>query len=127
MTKNTQPASTKAAFGKIRRGAKTEKKTMLAVPDFDPVIHERIRLGMVSALSANDAMSFTDLKRLLKTTDGNLSVHARKLEEAGYLTCSKFFDGRMPKTEYRLTSAGRQAFERYLRDMETMIRAARER
>lgn len=100
---------------------------MLAVPDFDPVIHERIRLGMVSALSANDAMSFTDLKRLLKTTDGNLSVHARKLEEAGYLTCSKFFDGRMPKTEYRLTSAGRQAFERYLRDMESMIRAARER
>lgn len=100
---------------------------MLAVPDFDPIIHERIRLGMVSALSANDAMSFTDLKRLLKTTDGNLSVHARKLEEAGYLTCSKFFDGRMPKTEYRLTSAGRQAFERYLRDMESMIRAARER
>lgn len=84
-----------------------------------------MRLGIVSALSANDALSFTALKRILKTTDGNLSVHAHKLEEAGYLSCSKFFEGRMPKTEYKLTWAGKQAFERYLRDMEAMIRAVR--
>jgi DNA-binding HxlR family transcriptional regulator len=84
-----------------------------------------MRLGILSALSANDVLSFTDLKRLLKTTDGNLSVHAHKLEEAGYLTCAKFFDGRMPKTEYKLTSSGRQAFERYLRELESMITAVR--
>lgn len=84
-----------------------------------------MRLGIISALSANDVLSFTDLKRLLKTTDGNLSVHAHKLEDAGYLTCSKFFNGRMPRTEYKLTSSGRQGFERYLRDMESMIRAVR--
>jgi len=84
-----------------------------------------MRLGIVSALSANDGLSFTYLRRLLKTTDGNLSVHARKLEEAGYLSCSKFFEGRLPKTEYKLTPSGRQAFDRYLRDMESVIRAVR--
>lgn len=110
---------------KRKQGAKQERPSGPVIPQFDSLIHERIRLGIISALSANDALSFTDLKRLLKTTDGNLSVHAHKLEEAGYLTCFKFFDGRMPKTEYRLTSSGRQAFEHYLRDMESMIRAVR--
>ncbi|HEX8984891.1 MAG TPA: transcriptional regulator [Bryobacteraceae bacterium] len=92
----------------------------------DRLIHERMRLGIVSALAANETLSFNDLKKLLKTTDGNLSVHARKLEEAGYIACSKFFEGRLPKTEYRLTAEGRQALERYLDHMEALIRATRE-
>lgn len=94
-------------------------------PELDRVIHERLRLAIVSALAVNDILSFTDLKALLKTSDGNLSVHARKLEEAGYVTCSKSFDGRIPRTEYRLTAAGRKALERYLDHMEALIRAAR--
>jgi DNA-binding MarR family transcriptional regulator len=81
----------------------------------------------VSALAVNDSLSFSDLKKLMKTTDGNLSVHARKLEEAEYIACSKSFEGRMPKTEYRLTAAGRRALERYLDHMEALIRATRER
>ncbi len=93
----------------------------------DRLIHERMRLGIVSALAANEKLTFNDLKKLLNTTDGNLSVHARKLEEAGYVACSKFFDGRLPKTEYRLTPAGRQALEHYLDHMEALIRATRER
>ena len=92
----------------------------------DRLIHERIRLGILSALAATDALSFNDLKKLLGTTDGNLSVHARKLEEANYIACSKSFEGRVPKTEYRLTAAGRRAFERYLDHMEAIIRSARE-
>ncbi len=95
--------------------------------DLDRLIHERIRLGIVSALAVNDSLSFNDLKKLLKTTDGNLSVHARKLEEAAYITCAKYFDGRLPKTEYRLAPAGRRALEHYLDHMEALIRAARER
>ena len=95
--------------------------------DLDRLIHERMRLGIVSALAANESLSFNDLKKLLKTTDGNLSVHARKLEEARYLTCTKFFEGRLPKTEYRLTPAGRRALEKYLDHMEALIRATRER
>jgi DNA-binding HxlR family transcriptional regulator len=95
--------------------------------DVDRLIHERIRLGIVSALAVNDALSFNELKRLIRTTDGNLSVHARKLEEAGYITCSKFFQGRLPKTQYRLTAAGRRALERYLSDMEALIEAMRDR
>jgi DNA-binding HxlR family transcriptional regulator len=95
--------------------------------ELDRLIHERIRLGIVSALTVNESLSFNDLKRLLATTDGNLSVHARKLEDAGYVTCSKFFDKRVPKTEYRLTAAGRDALERYLNHMEALIRAMRER
>ncbi len=91
----------------------------------DRLIHERIRLGIVSALAVNNHLSFNDLKKLLKTTDGNLRVHARKLEEADYVTCAKYFDGRTPKTEYRLTAAGRQALNRYLGHMESVIRAAR--
>jgi DNA-binding MarR family transcriptional regulator len=82
-------------------------------------------LGIASALAVNPSLSFVDLKKLLNTSDGNLSVHARKLEEAGYIACTKSFDGRIPKTEYRLTAAGRHALERYLNDMESLIRAAR--
>ncbi len=94
--------------------------------DLDRLIHERMRLGIVSALAVNERLSFNDLKALLQTTDGNLSVHARKLEEAGYVTCSKTFEGRMPKTQYSLTAAGRRALERYLGHMEALIRATRE-
>ncbi len=94
---------------------------------FNRLIHERMRLGIVSALAVNDCLTFSELKQLLKTTDGNLSVHARKLEEAAYITCSKSFDGRLPKTEYRLTASGRRALERYLDHMEALIRATRER
>ena len=95
------------------------------LPALDRTIHERIRLGIVSALAINDSLSFNDLRRLLKTTDGNLSVHARKLEEAHYITCSKSFDGRIPRTEYRLTAAGRRALENYITQMEELIRRTR--
>ena len=91
----------------------------------DRVIHERVRLAIVSALAVNDTLTFPELKRLIGTTDGNLSVHARKLEEAGYLSCHKSFEGRMPRTEYRLTSGGRQALEHYLEHMEGLIRSTR--
>ena len=93
--------------------------------ELDRLIHERVRLAIVSALAVNESLTFNDLKQLLNTTDGNLSVHARKLEEAQYVACNKFFDGRTPKTEYRLTAAGRQALNRYLGHMESVIRAAR--
>jgi len=94
-------------------------------PDLDRLIHERIRLGIVSALAVNRSLTFNELKALLKTTDGNLSVHARKLEEADYIVCTKSFDGRLPKTEYRLAASGRKALERYLNHMEALIRATR--
>ena len=94
-------------------------------PELDNLIHERIRLGIVSALAANSSLTFSELKDLLKTTDGNVSVHTRKLEDAEYITCTKSFEGRMPKTEYKLTAAGRAALERYLDHMEALIRAAR--
>ncbi len=93
------------------------------IPDLDRLIHERIRLGIVSALAANPSLTFNDLKRLLQTTDGNLSVHARKLEEAKYIACTKSFEGRVPKTEYALTPAGRKALEKYLDHMEALIQA----
>ena len=93
--------------------------------ELDRLIHERVRLAMVSALAVNDTLTFNELKTLLGTSDGNLSVHARKLEEARYVTCTKGFDGRVPRTEYRLTPAGRQALDRYLNHMEALIRAAR--
>lgn len=95
------------------------------IPALDRLIHERARLGIVSALAVNDFLSFSDLKRLLDTTDGNLSVHARKLEESGYIACKKFFEGRLPRTEYSLTAAGRRALDQYLSDMEAVIRATR--
>lgn len=91
--------------------------------ELDRVIHERVRLGIISALAANDCLTFNDLKRLLSLTDGNLSVHARKLEEAGYVACSKGFEGRVPRTEYKLTIAGRRALEKYLKHMEALIAA----
>jgi len=97
-----------------------------ALPDLDRLIHERMRLGIVSALAANQSLTFNELKKLLKTTDGNLSVHARKLEEANYIACAKSFQGRMPKTEYRLTDSGRKALEKYLNHMEALIHAMRE-
>ena len=96
-------------------------------PSLDRLIHERLRLGIVSALAANEALTFNDLKNLMNTTDGNLSVHARKLEDAGYIVCSKFFDGRVPKTEYKLTVAGRRALESYFGHMESLIQQARGR
>jgi DNA-binding HxlR family transcriptional regulator len=92
----------------------------------DRLIHERMRLGIVSALAVNASLTFNELKKLLETTDGNLSVHARKLEEAGYIACTKYFEGRLPKTEYRLTPQGRQALGRYLDHMEALIRATRD-
>ena len=96
------------------------------LPELDRLIHERIRLGIVSALATNDSLSFNDLKRVLKTTDGNLSVHARKLEEAEYISCVKFFEGRVPRTEYRLTAKGRAALAEYLDQMEEWIRVTRQ-
>jgi DNA-binding MarR family transcriptional regulator len=93
--------------------------------DLDRTIHERVRLGIVSALAVNESLSFNELKALMATTDGNLSVHARKLEEAEYVICTKSFEGRMPKTEYRLTPAGREALERYLSHMEALIRSVK--
>lgn len=93
----------------------------------EKLIHERLRLAIVSALAVNDTLSFSALKEMLGASDGNLSVHARKLEEAGYLTCTKGFDGRTPRTEYALTTAGRRALERYLAHMESLIKAVRAR
>jgi DNA-binding MarR family transcriptional regulator len=95
----------------------------LGIPNLDRLIHERIRLGIVSALAANASLTFSDLKKLLRTTDGNLSVHARKLEDGGYIACAKSFEGRMPKTEYTLTETGRRALEKYLNHMEALIQA----
>ena len=91
------------------------------------MIHERLRLGIVSALAGTGSLTFNELKALLGTTDGNLSVHARKLEDAGYVACTKSFEGRVPRTEYRLTTAGRRAFERYVDHMEALIHTVRDR
>lgn len=96
------------------------------LPDLDKLIHERLRLGIVSALAVNEKLSFNELKALLAASDGNLSVHARKLEEAGYVVCEKYIEGRMPKTEYRLTDAGREALDRYLGHMEALIHTMRD-
>ena len=116
-----------SALSRTRENVPRLTKAPEALPDLDRLIHERIRLGIISALAANSAssLSFNDLKRLLKTTDGNLSVHARKLEDAGYIACTKSFEGRMPKTEYALTAAGRKALEKYLNHMEALIHAMR--
>jgi DNA-binding HxlR family transcriptional regulator len=96
-------------------------------PKLDRLIHERLRLGILSALSVSESLTFNELKKMLDTTDGNLSVHARKLEEAGYIGCTKSFQGRVPRTDYRLTAAGKRALERYLDHMEALIRAMREK
>jgi DNA-binding HxlR family transcriptional regulator len=124
VAKGTSLARTQAPDTSAPRA---KKSAQAPVQDLDRLIHERVRLGIVSALAANSSLSFNDLKSLLKTTDGNLSVHARKLEEAGYITCNKTFQGRMPKTDYALTSAGRSALERYLDHMEALIEATRRR
>ena len=113
------------ALARTRENPSQHAKGPEALPDLDRLIHERIRLGIISALAANSSLSFNDLKRLLKTTDGNLSVHARKLEDAGYIACTKSFEGRMPKTEYALSAAGRKALEKYLNHMEALIHAMR--
>ena len=123
-----KPDKPKAAFsGPVRKQARerTHARTP-ELPELDRLIHERIRLGIVSALATNDSLSFNDLKRVLKTTDGNLSVHARKLEEAQYISCVKYFEGRLPRTEYRLTATGRRALSEYLDQMEEWIRVTRE-
>jgi DNA-binding MarR family transcriptional regulator len=98
-----------------------------SIPDFDRLIHEKTRLAIVSALAVNPTLTFNELKAILKTTDGNVSVHTRKLEDANYLNCKKSFEGRVPRTEYSLTAAGRRALQRYLDHMEALIRATRER
>jgi DNA-binding HxlR family transcriptional regulator len=123
----SQPAArkTRAEAGELREVRSWVGQS--GAPGLDRLIHERMRLGIVSALAVNDTLTFNDLKKLLKTTDGNLSVHARKLEEARYIACTKYFDGRLPKTEYRLTPEGRRALERYLDHMEALIRATRDR
>ena len=118
------PAKTRPA--KVTKAPNQQETVESALPNLDRIIHERLRLGIVSALAVNDSLSFNELKKLLQTTDGNLSVHARRLEEARYVECTKSFEGRMPKTEYRLTAAGRKAFERYLDHMEALIQAMRE-
>ena len=123
MARTNEPVSPKA-----RTKANSEQETVeSALPNLDRIIHERMRLGIVSALAVSDSLTFNELKKLLQTTDGNLSVHARRLEQAEYVECTKSFEGRMPKTEYRLTTAGRKAFERYLNHMEALIQAMRER
>ena len=96
-------------------------------PKLDRLIHERLRLGILSALAVNETLTFNELKKLLETTDGNLSVHARKLEDAQFITCTKTFENRLPKTDYRLTPTGRRALERYLDHMEAIIEATREK
>jgi DNA-binding MarR family transcriptional regulator len=101
-------------------------KQKSAAPNLDRLIHERLRLGIISALAANESLTFSDLKNLMNTTDGNLSVHARKLEEANYISCTKSFEGRMPRTDYAITPTGRRALERYLDHMEALIKSTRE-
>jgi len=116
----------KARPAKVTKPANQQETVENALPNLDRIIHERLRLGIVSALAVNDSLTFNELKKLLQTTDGNLSVHARRLEEAEYIDCTKSFQGRMPKTEYRLTAPGRKAFERYLDHMEALIQAMRD-
>jgi DNA-binding HxlR family transcriptional regulator len=106
-------------------GVRQAKSADEGLPELDRLIHERMRLGIVSALAVNESLTFNELKELMQTTDGNLSVHARKLEDAEYITCTKSFEGRTPKTEYKLTTSGRRALERYLNHMEALIKAMR--
>lgn len=108
-----------------RSAARSLVRKEASAAELDPVIHERMRLGIISALAVRDALTFSELKRLLEATDGNLSVHARKLEEAEYIVCTKSFNGRVPRTEYRITAAGRKALEGYLDQMERIIRQTR--
>jgi DNA-binding transcriptional ArsR family regulator len=107
----------------LKQTAAIEKAAETVSNELDKLIHERMRLGIISALAANKSLTFNDLKGLLNTTDGNVSVHARKLEEAGYIVCEKSFNGRIPLTEYKITSEGREALTRYLNHMEALIKA----
>jgi DNA-binding MarR family transcriptional regulator len=111
---------------KTKRNVAAARHTGTPAVNLDRLVHERTRLAIVSALAVNQSLTFNELKELLHATDGNLSVHARKLEEAGYISCTKSFAGRMPKSEYRLLAAGRRALEKYLNHMEALIRATRE-
>ena len=119
-------SSAKVRPAKVAKAGTQQETVENALPNLDRIIHERMRLGIVSALAVNDSLTFNELKKLLQTTDGNLSVHARRLEEANYVECTKSFEGRMPRTEYRLTAPGRKAFERYLDHMEALIHAMRD-
>lgn len=111
---------------KSKQGTVAVGRATAAAPNLDRLIHERTRLAIISALAVNASLTFNELKQLLRVTDGNLSVHARKLEDSGYVACTKSFDGRVPKTEYRLTTSGRRALEKYLDHMEALIQATRE-
>ena len=120
---DTKKANGGSALRAVKGGANDE--SIGTATDLDRLIHERLRLGIISALAVNASLSFNELKGLLNTSDGNLSVHARKLEEAEYIECRKFFEGRLPKTEYSLTATGKAALERYLNHMEAIIGAMR--
>ena len=123
---NFKSATRTTADGEVARpGTRRATSNLSESLKLDAVIHERVRLAIVSALAVNEVLSFNDLKKLLGITDGNLSVHARKLEDAGYVKCTKSFVGRQPRTEFKLTAAGRKALEGYLSQMESVIRAAR--
>jgi len=111
---------------RTKRPSSGARQQESAATNLDRLIHERTRLAIISALAVNTSLTFSELKELLRASDGNLSVHARKLEDAGYVACTKSFAGRMPKTEYRLTAAGRRALEKYLNHMEALIQATRE-
>ena len=121
--RKSEVGSTKSEVRSTKSEAAGKKQSPL---ELDRLIHERLRLGIVSALAVTERLTFNDLKRLLQTTDGNLSVHARKLEDAEYISCEKSFEGRVPRTEYRLTAAGRRALEKYLVHMEAIIKAVRD-
>ncbi len=118
--------TTRASHRELRSGTRAGARPLKGgLPELDRLIHERIRLGIISALAANETLTFNELKALLQSSDGNLSVHARKLEDAGYVACTKTFEQRVPKTAYRLTAEGRRAFERYLGHLEAVIEHAR--
>lgn len=122
-SRRQEAESPRPESGREKEGRLTAVAGNAAIPvSLDRVIHERMRLAIVSALAVNDSLSFNELKSLLGASDGNISVHARKLEEAGYITCTKGFEGRIPRTDYRLTAGGREALERYLAHMEALIR-----
>ncbi len=126
MAKHSVAREDRANAESARLGSVRGRAIGPATEEFDRLIHERVRLGIVSALAVNEKLSFNDLKALLKITDGNLSVHARKLEDAAYVSCTKSFEGRVPRTEYRLATPGRRALERYLDHMEALIHATRD-
>jgi DNA-binding transcriptional ArsR family regulator len=122
-----KPGSRKAEPAASPKRAASAGSAEISATQLDRLIHERTRLAIISALAANSSLTFSELKALLQASDGNLSVHARKLEDAGYVNCTKSFSGRTPRTEYRLTASGRRAFEKYIDQMEGLVRAAREK